>query len=175
MAIHTVHDLNQEPAFATVARVCAWRVTLGGVSLLGLLAAVGQSIEHRAALGDALSSAWSFMLWLFSLGGHFWASVAVGYVSLGLLAWALCVQYYLPKKEAKGVASLTDRVGALAGLMWFLANLAMQSTYTHYSTLTVYEKIGVFIMHGPYAAIPFILLGSIVCGLMLACPQELDG
>lgn len=138
------------PTFSQTTMTCGRKVVIAVLVTLCLLGMVGKAIEER----EALSAAWSTLLWVLALGGHFWGAIAVGCAALTVLAWAICVAVQLGE-EAPMAALLWP--GALAIVLWLLATIALQTTFEDFDALTVYRKIAAIGMNMPYLA-PFIAL-----------------
>lgn len=121
--------------FPQAARVCAKWIAIVLPLVIALLALVGKAIEE-----------WDSLLWLASLGGHFWGAVAVGVTAFGFVAWASCVQFHLPRDSPKKITGSMVAIAVCAGSVLLLATIALHTVYDHFDALTVYQIIAVYSM-----------------------------
>ncbi|MDH0093439.1 hypothetical protein N7373_18450 [Achromobacter mucicolens] len=154
------------PSFPRAGRACAKRIAIALPIAIALLALAGKAIEERAAIKQAFIALWDGLLWLTSIGGHFWGAVAVGIAALCGIAWAICVRSSLHEECPTKVEHTLIWVGLAAFAVHLLASFARHITYDDFDSLTAYQRIAVCVMWAPVVAI-----GAGIIALCAVCAE----
>lgn len=162
---------TSSPSFPQAGRACAKRVAIALPIAIALFALVGKAIEERAAIKQALLALWDEVLWLTSIGGHFWGAVAVGIAALCGIAWAICVRNSLSEECPAKVERTLTWIGLAAFAVFLLATFALHITYDDFDSLTVYQSIAVCIMWAPFGACGIVAIGAAILGFHEACAE----
>lgn len=127
------------------ARTCAKSIGMmtAGIALGAWL--VGFIFEHLDMILDTLARA-------LSLGGNFWAVLALGCGAMPVFTWSVCVMRKV--EDETRTRSVLFNVALVAAAIWF-AEFVLMWTRIPASSLTSYQVVAATLMHLPVVGLYF--------------------
>lgn len=144
MAKNTVHPHT----FRQAVMSCGAKVAIGGFLIVAVSACLGAAIENKRLVEEAISAAWTLLLWFLSFGGNFWGAIWIGGIAMSAVVLISCTVRGCLNKYKKFAFSLL----IIFFTMWLLADIAVFTTFTKAASLDSYQKVALLALNVPVIA-----------------------
>lgn len=144
---NTVHPHT----FRQAVMSCGAKVAIAGFLIVAVCACLGAAIENKRLVEEAISAAWTLLLWFFSFGGTFWGAICIGGIAISVAVLISCSVGVCPDKYKKFAFSML----IIFFTMWLLACIAAFTISTKTASLDGYQKVALLVLSLP---LPVFLL-----------------
>lgn len=154
MAKNTVHPHT----FRQAVMSCGAKVAIAGFLIVAVSACLGAAIENKRLVEEAISAAWTLLLWFFSFGGTFWGGICIGGIALSVAFLISCTVGECPDKYKKFAYSMV----IIFFTIGLLADIAALTVSTKVASLNGYQHVALIVLTLTAPLLLFIFLAGLI-------------